>query len=95
MANHSAAVAVHATNAGSTVDVVTLAENYGTVEVLNRGTATLWVLVDNAAHTNPTVGGDDCYVVPAGAARSIGVPEGVTVLRVLADASCAYSVTGE
>lgn len=94
MTAHSAAVAVHATNNGSAVDVVTLDENYGVVDVLNRSTtATLWVRPDSDG-VDPTVGGDDCYVVPPGGAALIGVPEGTTVIRLLGDASCAYSVTG-
>lgn len=92
MANLTAAVAKHATLTAATVDKVTLSTHLGGVEVVNRdqGTSELYVRVDG---TDPTVGGDDCYVVPAASARTIVLPDrGKCEARVICSAAVAYSV---
>lgn len=56
----------HGTLATTTVDKITLAAAVGSkVGVRNRGATDMYFTVDGA--TTPTVGGDDCQIVLAGA----------------------------
>lgn len=107
MAKYTAATAVHATLTASTVDVVTLtdvASGAGvakpTITVVNRsGTAEIYftVSVTGTFPAEPTVGGDNTYVVPA-AISSLSVPvyPGVSgdsaVVKVISSAAAKYSV---
>jgi len=97
MATYAAAKAKHATLTASTVDTVTLS-NCSNVEVLNRGTTELYFTVDG---TTPTVAGDNCYIVQAGAALQVPgssptyVQDRVAIaVKVISSAAVAYSVTG-
>ena len=60
-------VAYNGTTTAASVDYVCLTNPNATATVLNRdSTNGLWVTFDGV--TVPTVGGDNCYFVPAGAA---------------------------
>lgn len=84
---------VHGTLVADTVTTVTLAGNHGTVEILNRSTAEIWFTLDSA--TDPTVGGANVWVLPAGAARELPSPSSaITQVRLISSAAAAYSVTG-
>jgi hypothetical protein len=64
------AVVEHVTLTANTVATVSLAGNFGQVEVLNRdGVAEVYFTTDGAA---PTVGGANCHVLPA-AVNSVDV----------------------
>jgi hypothetical protein len=65
----------HGTLVAATVTTLTFAQNYAWVEVLNRsaGGDDIFFLVDPGA-TNPTVGGDDTYVVEAVGITQAEVP---------------------
>lgn len=73
--------------AGVAAANVDLGVDVGSVAVLNRSTtgADVFVRTDG---TNPTVEGDDCFVVPAGARRTIlAEGNGNTVVRYIATAA--------
>jgi hypothetical protein len=86
--------AKHATLAANVVDVVPLGNTGGLVEVVNRGAAEIYCRCDGVV---PTVGGDDCYLVGAGACRLIptatGATSGPVTVQLISASACAYSVT--
>lgn len=96
MAAYSELVSKHATLSGTTVDSVTLTKAFGKVEVLNRGTGTLYVTTGNSVSgtTDPTAAGDDTTVVPAGACVELDANgrTGFTV-KIIGNGD-AYSVQG-
>lgn len=49
----------------STVDTVTFTDNVSRVEVISDGSAAVWYTTDGST---PTVGGANCYYIPAVAA---------------------------
>ncbi len=67
----------------STVTTVSLDEPYENIVVYNRSASTdeIWIRNDG---TNPTVAGDDCYLVPAG--KSVSIPA-ITSIAQKADGS--------
>lgn len=69
MATHTIAtgqVAKHAiTLAASTVDTVTFADNVQAVQIISDGAAAVYYTVDGST---PTVGGANCYIIPAAVA---------------------------
>src|SRR5438105_7200776 len=100
MASYSAAVAVHKTTGVATVDTVTLTDNGSPIEVINRGTVDPLHgragLTPANSVTDPTVGGDDTFVVPPGGVRTIKIPGASTgtdyVVKLIAASATAYSV---
>lgn len=94
MASATVAVAKHLTLAASTVDAITFSSNPKTVEVCNRdGAAAIYFTVNGV---DPTVGGDDCFVVAAaaGAALAVDAPTTTaTVVKLISSGTPAYSVT--
>lgn len=100
-----AARVAHQTTAANAVSVVTLTSAWNTVEVVNRGTTELFVRTDGTA---PTVGGDDCDVVPGSSAISLPVLVNAandpgsrqpgrtttTVVQVTSSAAVAFTVSG-
>lgn len=99
MTSYSAASAVHKTLTAATVDMVTLTGNDGPIEVVNRGSSDpLYVTVglDTAVPSAPTVEGNDTFIVPAGAVRTIPVTGASTgtdfVVKLIAATAVAYSV---
>jgi hypothetical protein len=91
MANYSAAKVKHQTLGANAVDVVTLTAKFKAVEVLNRGSVEIYFRIDGTA---PTVGGDNCFVAPAGAVLQVPSLQASDVVRLIASSACAYSVTG-
>lgn len=95
MANHEAERTKTAQLTANTVDKVTLASFFTSVEVLNLdGSAEIWVRVDGA--TVPTVGGDDCHVVPSAIASIIlpSTADGSTDVRLISTGTPRYHVRG-
>lgn len=86
--------ATHQTIVAATVDTVTFGVDFNEVEVLNRsGSAEIYFTVDG---TTPTVGGTNCFVVPAAISSAIvGVPTvGPTVVKLISSGTPTYSVSG-
>jgi hypothetical protein len=99
VATVSAARATHKTLTANTVDIVTLtADRVELLEVANRNAAgEIYFTVGSAANVpaDPTVGGDDTYMIPAGmAVRNLPVPDQQTdlVVKLISSAATAYSV---
>lgn len=74
---------------------------YTYLQVLNRGTATLWFTTDGV--TVPTVGGDDCYPVLTNAFITVSndkkppnpIPGGPSSIAIIADAAtCEFTLFG-
>lgn len=106
MANYSAAMAVHESLTANEVDCVTLTDagtGYGLTEpavtVVNRtGAADIYFTVNTTGEPqdDPTVAGDDTYVVPA-AISSVSVPASLGVngsvsVKLISTGAEAYSV---
>lgn len=84
----------HGTLVASTVTTVTLPSNVTQLEVLNRsGSAEIYFTVDGS--TSPTVGGNDCYVLPASIGATIVSSQDTanTVVRLISSGTPTYSVT--
>lgn len=82
----------HGTLAMNVVARVDLA-NHRRVEVLNRSTAVIWFTLDS--DTDPVVGGDDVWALPAGAARVLDSRSGQpTQVRLLAAEAADFSIAG-
>jgi hypothetical protein len=84
---------VHDTSVADTVAVVTLDADYDSVEVMSRGESDIYFRVDGE---DPTVEGDDCYLVLAGGFLEVPVPgrAGSSEIRLISTDATAYSVTG-
>jgi hypothetical protein len=85
---------IHDTLEANTVATVTLSVGLQYVEVGNLGTDSvtdrIYVTVDGA---DPTVAGDDCYVVPANSAVDIDSPKsGNTVVKLISAGTPDYWV---
>lgn len=86
----------HGTLTASTVATVTLTRDFQRVEVLNvTGSAAIYFTVDGS---NPTVAGDDTYVVPAVTGASFSAPANAsgstTVVKLISSGTPGYAVTG-
>jgi hypothetical protein len=95
MANHSVARTVTAQLTAATVDQVTLTDYFEAVEVVNLdGAAEIYILVDGT--TNPTVGGDNCNVIPAAMGSIIlpTDPDASSVVRLISSGTPRYHVRG-
>jgi hypothetical protein len=96
VASFTVAKCKHATLSATVVDTITFSEGVPHVEVINRtGTSEIYVRVGTslAATTDPAVGGDDCYVVPAVVGSyTIPMPEGPAVVKLVSSGAMAYSV---
>lgn len=76
--------ATHQTQAGTDVDVVTFSYPGRTLCITNRGDVDLyWTYSSTSTPDDPTVGGADCYVVPAGAVRFFDQPAGFRVVKLI------------
>lgn len=92
MASYTVETAKHATLTAATVDTITMTGSVPRFEVKNRGTGDIYFRVDGV---NPTVGGDDTYIVCSGEALQVpsgGGPDSAEV-RLISAATIAYSVT--
>jgi hypothetical protein len=69
MATYNVTRAKHATLTASTVDQVNLAGYPEVIRVTNRGSSDIYYRFDG---TDPTVAGDDCYLVRAGGSVVVG-----------------------
>lgn len=97
MATVSKNRAYHGTLVASTVDTVTLSRTYARVQVINRGGTSEIYWTTNG--TNPTVGGDDCYVVasPIGSSdtrANFQAPQNTCVVKLISTGNPTYSVVG-
>jgi hypothetical protein len=98
MADYTAARAVHKTLGAAVQDVVTLTATSSVIEVINRGTtdAIFGTAGSLPASSVPdaVVAGDDTFVVPPGAARTMVIAQQDTdlVMKLIAAAATPYSV---
>jgi hypothetical protein len=77
----------------NTVDTVEFESNLANVEIFGDGTAAIYLTLDTAEA--PTVGGADCFVVPAGGPSSIVLPSKPntpTVVKLISAGTPAYFV---
>jgi hypothetical protein len=96
MATYTNKRILSATLTASTVDTITFDADYASVEIVNRdGAAEIYATVDTAL--TPTVGGDNCDVLPAviGSltldASGYGSP---TTVQLISSGTPAYTVKG-
>lgn len=81
------------TIAAGVMDTVNFADDLEEVEVVTDGAAALYYTVDG---TTPTVGGTNCWELPAGNGyvRTIQVPTaGPTVVKLISSGTPKYSVS--
>jgi len=70
--NWSVARSKSATQAGAFVDTVTFSYGGDTLQIINRGSVDIyWTYSSTSPAAVPTVGGDDCYLLPAGQSVSM------------------------
>jgi hypothetical protein len=85
----------HGQLAANTVDVVTMNADWESIQVVNRsGTAEIYFTVNGTA---ATVGGANCYVLPAclGVATPTGINfNAVTVIQLISSGTPTYSIIG-
>ena len=98
MANYSGIMAMHQTLGASTVDNVSLSHpGISSITIVNRtGTSEIYVNVASGtvAPTAPTVGGANCWVIPA-AICSLTIPSsGPVVVGLISAGAMTYSVEG-
>jgi hypothetical protein len=97
MATGNAKRAYHSALVASAVDTITLNQGFEFVEIINRtGAAEIYYTLDGT--TAPTVGGADCYVIPAAITSRIRAnPLGsrnTTVVKVTSSGTPNYTVQG-
>jgi hypothetical protein len=80
MATYSAARAKHFTMTAAVVDTVTLAADYNSVRILNRGNGTIFVRADGV---DPVVNGDNLDVIPPGQSLAVRTPGPTTEVRLI------------
>jgi len=87
------ALARHPTLTAGQVDTVTFSTNYGYAEVKNRASsgAGISFRVDG---TNPTVLGDDTYIVMPGESLIVKLGGSTDTVKLISATADAYSVTG-
>lgn len=84
----------HGTLVAATVATVTLTPNAKFVEVVNRGSDDIYFRLDG---TDPTVAGDDTYVVPGGGFTRVrnNDRDGSVSVKLISSGTPAYSVALE
>ncbi len=91
----------HGTLVAITVTEVELPNrNFGTIEVMNRsGSAEIYFLVLNPANssTDPTIGGENCEVLPAAiSALQVNAPDPAPVtVKLISSGTPTYSIRAE
>lgn len=91
MATYNVAVAKHATLVATVVDTVNFSASVGYVRVHNR--SNLGPLYFRLDGTNPSVGGDDSFVVDGNGEKVMVVPDPANVsVRLVASIAASYSV---
>lgn len=93
--NKSVVKATHLTQAGaSTVDTVNFSRRGSNLLLTNRGQSDIywcWASEGGTAAT-PTVGGDDCYILPVGMQIGYDMDAGtVAQIKLIAVAAMSYS----
>lgn len=98
MATYSQATAAHETLTASTVDTVTLTQNGRSVTVVNRtGTSEIYftAAVSPTTAATPTVGGANCWVLPASVSSlRLQLGTGSYNVALISSGTMAYSVEG-
>jgi hypothetical protein len=99
MASGSAKTSYHSTTAAALVDTVTLTKDYRFVRVINRGSADLFLQVNDRTANILLANQAESLVVAAGkdevlAASSPGPTAGSTIVQVVSTGVNAYSVIG-
>lgn len=94
MSDYAVSRSAHETLAADAVDNVTISKPGDEVEVTNRdGSAELYFTIDG---TDPTVGGDDTFVLPAAICSRIVSQDQdaspVRVVKLISSGTPAYSV---
>jgi hypothetical protein len=97
MASYSAARSVHKTLGVGVQDVITLTATASVVEIVNRGTDTIFGTtgaVSASSVTDAAVDGDDTFAVPPGGVRTMNVAqqEGDLVVKLIAASATPYSI---
>jgi hypothetical protein len=88
----TAALAYHGTLVASTVASVLITGADGTVEVINRsGSAEIYFTVNGVV---PTVGGTDCFVVPAAIGSYVVVSSASPTVQLISSGTPTFSVVG-
>lgn len=100
MATHTAATAQHATLTAATMDTVTLTNPSERVIIKSRSTTPGTAIFATVNGPDPTVGGDDTIVIPAGETyvtpESQAIAETIDVVVKLISATAdAYTVMAE
>jgi len=89
----------HGTLTANTVAAVTVPDrSFAAIEVMNRdGAAEIYFLVNRSGETtDPTVGGDDCEVLPAATSTlEIDAESGEVVIKLISTGTPKYSVRAE
>lgn len=97
MASGSASRAYHNAVSAAVIDTVTLTNVYRTVRVINRGTADLFIIINNSGAAL-AANQADTQVVPAGQSEfsrvSAAETAGETHVQLISAGACAYSVIG-
>lgn len=77
----------------SQVDVVAFDDNVDEVEIVSDGTAAIYVTT--RGDTDPTVGGQQCHMLPAmPCARTIRIPgAGASIVKLISTGTPVYSVS--
>lgn len=84
-------IAVHnKTLVANVVDAVSFERDPDQVEVLTDGAAVLYVTTNG---TTPTIGGQDCWIIPAVACARVIPHNGNQAVRLLSAGTPKYSVT--
>lgn len=92
--NKSVVKAAHLTQAGaSTVDTVSFSRLGSNLMLTNRGAGDIyWCFASSGTAPTPTVGGDDCYVLPAGMQVAYDMDGGqIAQVKLISSAAMSYS----
>jgi hypothetical protein len=91
MASYTVNISKHATLAANVIDTCTFSRDLDRVEVLNRGSAEIYLTAEGQT---PSIGGDDTYVVAAGAGLLVEPSSANnTIIKLISTVACPYSIT--
>lgn len=95
MADHAVTRSKHSTLTASTVDKITFDGDFRQVAVSNRGSAAIYAtLSSKTTGDNPTVGGDNTFLIDAGETRVFDFADEIKTVRLISSGTPAYSVEG-
>lgn len=89
MAEYTVHKIKHAVLAPNVVDVINLTMHSRSVEVINRGDFDIYFTANGPV---PTVGGDDCDIVPVGTALQVYSSQDETIVRLVSIGEVEYTV---